>query len=145
MDTQAFPLQQTDGYCVTVAPLARFDSLLSSTAPDAPASPAMPHQHLALLLAAAPALARGVYCLRQPIGGLWAYYALTSEGQLLHPPRPAELGLDTAFVVNGLREELDLVDPPTPLLRLIDGGAADPPSALAAGPRSLAPTVALLR
>jgi hypothetical protein len=57
---------------------------------------------------------RGVYCLREPLHGLWAYYAVTSDGRLLHEPRPCEIGLDTAFVVHGLREELDLVDPVEP-------------------------------
>ena len=53
---------------------------------------------------------RGVYCLREPVNGLWAYYAVTSQGVRLHDPRPAEFGLDAAFVVAGLADELDELD-----------------------------------
>lgn len=54
---------------------------------------------------------RGVYCLREPINGLWAYYSVTDRGELLHEPRPADLGTETAWVVTALFDELDLLNP----------------------------------
>lgn len=92
--------------------------------------------------AAAPAAdLRGVYCLREPVGGLWAYYAVTSAGQILHRPRPAAMGYEAAFVVSALREELDLLDP-APALSLIHASAAVSPPA-ASAPRYDPPRLTL--
>lgn len=88
------------------------------------------------LLAADPSR-RGVYCLREPIGGLWAYYNVTSDGRILHRPRPAEIGLETAFVVSGLFDELDAVDPvaPTRHLRLVGRPVSASVAVLPVSPR----------
>ena len=133
-DKQTAQERETSGDACSceIAPAARlFVSLPASRVPSAPVPMTLPSS------VPTPAV-RGVYCLREPVNGLWAYYAITSWGEILHPPRPAELGLDTAFVVASLADELDAVDPERPRLRLIrssDGDAASgAPGGLASSP-----------
>lgn len=89
----------------------------------------MPHRPDALPTPS-PAVQRGVYCLREPVNGLWAYYAVTSWGMLTHPPRPAEAGEDAAFVIADLADELDEIDAPVspPHLRLVRAAVVSSPS-----------------
>lgn len=84
------------------------DAALDASRPHDPGP--MPVATILPAPAADPAV-RGVYCLREPIDGLWAYYSRKSDGTVLSGPVPARLGLDTAFLVAGLFHELDRVDP----------------------------------
>lgn len=77
----------------------------------------------------ADAALRGVYCLREPVDGLWAYYNWTSTGRLLTGPVPCEVGEHAAFVISTLWDELDDVDPEPPTLTVsysADAGTSSP-------------------
>lgn len=112
MDTHAFAATETDVSCVVIHPLAKLPGANTSLARLSvvrTACECMPY--LPTELPEPTPAVRGVYCLREPINGLWAYYNVTSSGQRLHEPRPAELGTETAFVVATLFDELELLDP----------------------------------